>query len=387
MRKRPRPDQIASILRDFQADLDAGLNINQACRKAGIGPTTYYRWKALQEDPVSNEQLRMCRTRIRGRPTQALGRRAGARPPHAPGGLEKKAMTAPRRRLIVKELREQFHVSQRRASRALDLARSSLRYAPVLRDEQAALARRIEELAGRAPAVRLPADLGPLGSRGLVGQQEGGASHLASVGAEAGQAAGRPQAPPTAWAGRNACHLRPSRGKDDVWTWDFIFDRTSDGRSLKWLSLVDEYTRECLALEARRGMTAEDIRIILAEVAAGRGGPPCRLRSDNGPEFVAEVVRSWLEGTGSGPLYVAPGSPWQNGYAESFHSKVRDEFLDREEFESEPQARALGALWKEEYNTERPHSSLGYQTPAEFSATCERYVPIEEDPPDPSSTE
>src|ERR1700740_2278448 len=75
----------------------------------------------------------------------------------------------------------------------------------------------------------------------------------------------------------NACHLRPSRGKDDVWTWDFIFDRTSDGRSLKWLSLVDEYTRECLALEARRGMTACDIRIILAEVAAQRGGPPCRM--------------------------------------------------------------------------------------------------------------
>ena len=134
-------------------------------------------------------------------------------------------------------------------------------------------------------------------------------------------------------------------------------------------------------------MTAEDIRIILAEVAAGRGGPPCRLRSDNGPEFVAQVVRSWLEGTGSGPLYVAPGSPWQNGYAESFHSKVRDEFLDREEFESEPQARALGALWRGEYNTERPHSSLGYRTPAEFSATCERYVPIEEDPPDASFTE
>ena len=132
-------------------------------------------------------------------------------------------------------------------------------------------------------------------------------------------------------------------------------------------------------------MTAEDIRAILAEVAAGRGGSPYRMRSDNGPEFVAEVVRSWLEDTGSGTWPVAPGSPWQNGYAESFHSKVRDEFLNREEFESEPQARALGALWKEEYNTERPHSSLGYQTPAEFAATCERYVPIDEDLPDPSS--
>src|SRR5271155_4925665 len=118
-----------------------------------------------------------------------------------------------------------------------------------------------------------------------------------------------------------------------------------------------------------------------------RGEPPCRMRSDNGPEFVAEVVQTWLLGTGSGSLCVAPASPWQNGYAESFHSKVRDEFLNREDFESEPQARALGALWRGEYNTERPHSSLGYQTPAEFAATCERYVPIAEDLPDPSSTE
>jgi transposase InsO family protein len=185
----------------------------------------------------------------------------------------------------------------------------------------------------------------------------------------------------------NACHLRPSRGKDDVWTWDFLFDRTSDGRSLKWLSLVDEYTRECLALEARRGMTADEIRVILAGVASERGGPPHRVRSDNGPEFAAEAVRGWLEGAGSGALYVAPASPWQNGYAESFHSKLRDEFLDREEFESEPQARALGALWREEYNTERPHSSLGYKTPAEFAATCARYVPIEGNPYEPLPTE
>ena len=134
-------------------------------------------------------------------------------------------------------------------------------------------------------------------------------------------------------------------------------------------------------------MTAEDIRIILAEVAAGRGGPPCRMRSDNGPEFAALVVRSWLEETGSGTMYVAPGSPWQNGYAESFHSKVRDEFLNREDFESEPPARALGGLWKEESHTERPHSSLGSKTPAEFSATCMRYVPIEESPKEPPATE
>ena len=288
--------------------------------------------------------------------------------------------------MIASELCEEFHVSQRRASRALDLARSGLRYAPVVRDEQAAPARRIEELAGAHPRF------GYRRIRALM-DREGRTVNKKAVRRiyrELGLKVARPRADPKPRRahGRdeNACHLRPARGKDDVWTWYFIFDRTNEGRSLKWPSIIDEYTRECLALEARRGMTAEDIRVIPAEVSAGRGGPPCRIRSDNGPEFVAEVVRSWLEESGSGTWHVAPGSPWQNGYAESFHSKVRDEFPNREEFESEPQAGALGALWREEYNTERPHSSLDYRTPAEFAATCVRYVPIDEDLPDPSSS-
>jgi transposase InsO family protein len=295
-------------------------------------------------------------------------------------------LTAPRRRLIAKELREEFHLSQRRVSRALDLARSSLRYAPVVRDEQTALARRIEELAGAHPRFGYRRIWALLDREGWMVNKKAVRRLDRELGLKVAQPRANPKPRRPHGQDENACHLRPARGKDDVWTWDFMFDRTSDGRSLKWLSIVDEYTRECLVLEARRGMTAEDIRVILAEVAAGRGGPPCRMRSDNGPEFVAEVVRSWLEETGSGTLAVAPGSPWQNGYAESFQSKVGDEFLNREDFESEPQARALGTLWKGEYNTERPHSSLGDQTPAEFAATCERYVPIDEDLPDPSST-
>ena len=294
-------------------------------------------------------------------------------------------MTAPRRRLIAKELCEEFHASQRRVSRALDLARSGLRYAPVVGDGRTALARRIEELAGAHPRFGYRRIWALLDREGWTVNKKAVRRLYRELGLKVAQPRANPKPRRVHGQDQNACHLRPSRGKDDVWTWDFIFDRTRDGRSLKWLSIIDEYTRECLALEARRGMTAEDIRAILAEVAAGRGGPPCRMRSDNGPEFVAEVVRSWLEDTGSGTLPVAPGSPWQNGYAESFHSKVRDEFLNREEFESEPQARALGALWKEEYNSERPHSSLGYQTPAEFATTCGRYVPIDEDQLDPSS--
>lgn len=289
-------------------------------------------------------------------------------------------MTSARRRLIVDELRESFGVSQRRVARALELPRSSLRYSTVISDEETALAGRIEQLAGLHPRYGYRRIWALLNREGWSVNKKAVRRHWRELGLKLAKPRANPKPRRPHGQDANACHLRPSRGKDDVWTWDFLFDRTSNGRSLKWLSLVDEYTRECLALEARRGMTAEEIQVILAEVAARRGGPPHRVRSDNGPEFAADAVRSWLEGTGSGALYVAPASPWQNGYAESFHSKLRDEFLDREEFESQPQAQAMGWLWKEEYNSERPHSSLAYKTPAEYAATCERYVPIEETP-------
>jgi putative transposase len=289
-------------------------------------------------------------------------------------------MTAPRRRLIADRLRVHFGVSQRRVSRALGLARSGLRYAPVVGEERSALARRIEALSAIHPRFGYRRIWVMLDREGWSVNKKTVRRHWRQSGLKLAGPRADPRPRRSHGQDANACHVRPSRGKDDVWTWDFIFDRSSDGRSLKWLSLVDVYTRECLALEARRGMTAEEIQVILAEAAARRGGPPYRVRSDNGPEFAAEVVRGWLEGTGSGMLYVAPASPGQNGYAESFHSKLRDEFLDREEFENEVQARALGALWKEEYNTERPHSSLGYKTPIEFAALCVRYVPIDENP-------
>ena len=289
-------------------------------------------------------------------------------------------MTSARRRLIANELCVAFKVSQRRVSRTLGLARSSLRYTPLTSDERVALARRIEELAGLHPRYGYRRIWALLEREGWSVNKKTVRRHWRQLGLKLAKPRANPKPRRPHGQDANACHIRPSRGKDDVWTWDFLFDRTSDGRSLKWLSLVDEYTRECLALEARRGMTAQEIQVILSEVAAQRGGPPYRIRSDNGPEFAAEAVRSWLEATNSGALYVAPASPWQNGYAESFHSKLRDEFLDMEDFESPEQAQGLGLLWKGEYNTERPHSSLGYKTPAEYAATCERYVPIEEIP-------
>ncbi len=169
----------------------------------------------------------------------------------------------------------------------------------------------------------------------------------------------------------NSCVRRPAEHKDHVWAWDFLHDRTTDGGPLKWFTLVDEYTRECLALEVGRGMTARAVIEVLAGVVRQRGVPG-HIRSDNGPEFIAKAIREWMSAAGLETLYIDPGAPWENGYAESFNSKVRDELLNAEEFSSLLEARVLGKEWKRGYNHERPHSSLGYRTPAEFGEMCPR---------------
>jgi transposase InsO family protein len=165
----------------------------------------------------------------------------------------------------------------------------------------------------------------------------------------------------------NGCHRRRAQHKDHVWCWDFVFDHTTSGSTLKWLSIVDEYTRECLTLKVDRSITSEDVIDTLAELFAMRGVPR-HIRSDNGPEFIARAIQRWLQRVEVKTLYVAPGSPWENGFAESFHSRLRDEFLALEAFESLVTARKLTTAWREDYNYHRPHSSLGYVTPVEFAA-------------------
>ena len=162
--------------------------------------------------------------------------------------------------------------------------------------------------------------------------------------------------------------------RNHVWAWDFVFDSTSSGSSLKWLAIVDEYTRECLALKVARRIRNEDVIDVLRGLSVAHGIPE-HIRSDNGPEFIAAGLRSWLARSGVGPLSISPGSPWENGYAESFNSRLKDEFLGCEIFDDVQSAQALGTAWRVGYNQWRPHSSLGYMTPAEFSRTCTASTP------------
>jgi transposase InsO family protein len=165
------------------------------------------------------------------------------------------------------------------------------------------------------------------------------------------------------WLNDGSCiRLRPQR-RNHVWSYDFLFDRTHDGRALKLLTVIDEYTRECLAIEVGRRLTSRDVLRVLAGVMLRRG-VPAHIRSDNGPEFVAKTVREWLGGLAVSTLFIEPGSPWENGYIESFHGKLRDELLNGEMFYTLKEARLLIGMWREAYNRVRPHSSLGYRPPA-----------------------
>jgi transposase InsO family protein len=172
----------------------------------------------------------------------------------------------------------------------------------------------------------------------------------------------------------NSCVRRRAERRDHVWCWDFIHDRTASGQPLKWFAVTDEYTRECLALEVDRSLTADRVLDILTNLFLTRG-VPVHIRSDNGPEFIAGAIRRHSAQADLELLYIEPGAPWENGYAESFFSRLRDELLNVEEFMNLAEACWFARRRQTEHNEERPHSSLGYRTPAEFARQCAASAP------------
>ena len=165
------------------------------------------------------------------------------------------------------------------------------------------------------------------------------------------------------WLNDGSCvRLRPER-PNHVWSYDFVQDQTEDKRTFRMLTVIDEFTRRCLAIVVARRLRSDDVLHCLTDLMS-RHGPPEHIRSDNGPEFVAKSVRSWLGRIGVKTLYIEPGSPWENGYCESFNSKLRDELLEGEQFSTLHEAQVLIEQWRWHYNTVRPHSSLGYRPPA-----------------------
>jgi len=251
-------------------------------------------------------------------------------------------------------------MSERRVCRVLGQARSTQRQQAVMSDRESVLREEIVDLAsqyGRYGYRRVTALLHNDGWR---------VNHkcVERIWRQEGLKVPRKQPKRRRlWFNDGSCiRLRPEY-RNHVWSYDFVADRTSNGKAFRMLTVMDEYTRECLAIRVDRKLNSYEVIEQLAELFVQRGTPDY-IRSDNGPEFVATAVRGWLERLGVKTLYIEPGSPWENGYIESFNGKLRDELLNGEIFDTVTEARVIIEQWRNDYNQKRPHSSLGYRPPA-----------------------
>jgi putative transposase len=276
-------------------------------------------------------------------------------------------VTGSQQRAATEYLRNRFGVSERRAARALGCSRSTVRYEPQTRDDEARLIAALRRLARRHPRYGYRRIRARLVAEGWKVNHKRVRRLWAALGLK--RRIRRKSRVRGAFPGSsgNSCVSRPSQARNDVWTCDFIVSRTISGGSLKWLSVVDEYTRELLVLVPAVTMSSADVRGVFGRLVGWRGRPGA-VRCDNGSEFLGRAFSDWLGGIGVKLWPVAPASPWQNGLVESFHGRVRDEFLDRSVFENAVDAKAQATAFKKEYNTVRPHSALGYKTPREFAA-------------------
>ena len=271
-----------------------------------------------------------------------------------------------RKREAVVHVRRSLEVSKRRACRATGQARSTQRYPLKRADKDKALREEILKLSGKEKRAgcrtiwrQLRRDGWEVNHKRVhrIWKKEGLRVPLKSH--KRRRLGGSDQGTQRLGAKR----------RNHVWSYDFVFDQTEGGRRLKWLVVLDEYTRECLGLEVEHAMGAREVVGILEKLVAERGAPEF-IRSDNGPEFVAREVREWIQSQGFQTLYIEPRAPWQNSYTESFNARLRDEFLNVELFSSKLEAKVLSAEHREKYNNQRPHSSLEGMTPGEFAARC-----------------
>lgn len=254
---------------------------------------------------------------------------------------------------------EMFQISERRVCRALGQPRSTQRYERQKPNDEERLTLRLVELASQ---------YGRYGYRRIMVllQHEGwNVNHKRVERLWRQEGLKVPAKQPKRgrlWLNDGSCLRLKPEFPGHVWSYDFVLERTHDGRPFRILNVIDEFTRECLAVKIQRHLDHEDVQECLTELFCSHG-VPVHLRSDNGPEFIANALQVWLDNLKVKPLFIEPGSPWENGYVESFNGKMRDELLNREIFYTIREAQILIARWREEYNHFRPHSSLGYRPP------------------------
>jgi transposase InsO family protein len=268
------------------------------------------------------------------------------------------------RKAMAKAMVHEGQHSERKVCEVLEVPRSSFRYEPRIGVKDRELCERLAALAARHKryGYRMVTQL--LRREGLHVNRK----RVHRLWKQCGLGLKRKRPKRTRYGSKDAARKK-AQHINHVWTYDFVEDRTENGRRLKILCVVDEYSRQCLALHAAPRMTALDVQNTLQWLFLLHGRPG-HLRSDNGPEFIAKSLQRWLSENGARTLYITPGSPWENAYIESFNDKLRSECLNMNIFKNGREAQMVLDAWRREYNEYRPHSSLNYLTPAEFAARC-----------------
>ncbi|MDP9338696.1 MAG: IS3 family transposase [Acidobacteriota bacterium] len=358
--RRYKPEQIVSLLRQVEVEIANGKTTPQACKETEITVQTYYRWRKEYGGLKLDQAKRMKELERENAKLKRLVAELALEKQILKDVAFGKLLSPGRRRCAVEHARERYEVSERHACRLLGQWRRTQRYAAI---------RRIDEDALSEAIIQLASEYGRYGYRRITAllQDAGwpvGKDRVQRSWRREGLKVPQKQRPRgRLWLNDGSCiRLRPER-PNHVWSYDFVSARTHDGRSIRMLTMIDEYTRECLAIRVARRLGKYEVIEALADVMLFRGIPE-NIRSDNGSEFVAEELRKWLAKVGTGTLYIEPGSPWENGYCESFNGKLRDECLNGEIFYSLKEAQIVIEKWRVEYNTKRPHSALGYRPPA-----------------------
>ncbi|WP_405053715.1 IS3 family transposase [Sphingobium sp. SJ10-10] len=359
-RQRFTPEQIIAKLREVEVIVGRGGTAVEACRQIGIAEQTLYRWRKEYGGLKVDQVRRMKDLERENAQLKKLVADLALDKAILQEASKLTFLSPSRRREAIEQVRRVLPVSERRTCRVLVQHRSTQRHRPKDDGDEQRLTADIVALAkdyGRYGYRRIHALLGHAGWQVSL-------SVVERIWRREGLKVPKRQPKRRRlWLGDGSCiRMRPQH-RGHVWSYDFVEDQTRNGRKFRMLNIIDEFSRECLAMVPLRRFRSNDVIDVLADLFIEHG-PPEHIRSDNGPEFVAHAVREWLGRLGVTTLYIEPGSPWENGYIESFNARLRDELLNGEIFYSLDEVRCVTGWWRDHYNRLRPHSSLGYRPPA-----------------------
>ncbi|WP_425482819.1 IS3 family transposase [Aureimonas leprariae] len=370
--KRHRPDEIITKFRQVEVPRGQGVAMADAVRQLGVSELTFYRWRKeyggmsrdqlrqMKELQEKNERLRKA---VADLTLDKLILSEAARGNFSDAVRRVTCLFEPSSRLAIDHVRTVLpkKVSERRVCRALGQHRSTQRRRPRGRDDEAQLTDDIVELArryGRYGYRRIAA---------LLRSQAGWAVNDKRVERiwrrEGLKVPAKQPRRGRLWLADGSCIRLRAERPNHVWSYDFVEDRTHEGRKYRMLNVIDEFTHAALAIRVDRKLGSLDVIDVLSDLFILHGVPE-NIRSDNGSEFIAKAVQKWIAAVGAKTATIAPGSPWENGFVESFNARLRDELLDGEVFYSLAEARIIIESWRRHYNVVRPHSSLGYKPPA-----------------------